>query len=632
MAERPFNRRLAAILAADVVGYSALMRAKEEATLGAVRSDIDQVFAPCIDAHGGRIFKTTGDGLLVEFASVVDAVRCAIGIQHDMAARNAGREDADRILFRIGINLGDVVSEGDDLYGDGVNVASRLEGLSAPGGLCVSEDVYRQIQGKVDAPFEDRGLHELKNIDGKVRVFGIATNLPAEAGRPAAMSSRRSRSPGLVIAAAAVALFAATGLGWWWQPWQRSGETSDSAAGVQQQAEKPSIGVLPFADLSEAGDHSYFSDGLAVDLITDLSRVSGLSVIARSSTFAYRGQSKDVREIGRELGARYIVDGSVRKIADRVRINTQLIDAENGETLWAERFDRSLTDLFDTQEELREQIILALEVRLSAREQAWMERRPTSSPEAYDNYLRGLQQVSFFSREANTAARTYFERAIALDPAFAAAYSQLAQTYSLAKENGWAPDESGLLDKALSLAERAVELDDELPQAYWSLARVYSRPPFLDSERAIAALETAIELDPNFADGYAFLGSALNASGRAEQALGALEKAMRINPRFPFWYYFELGRSQFFLTRFEAAEQNFQKAIERNPSVGWPHRWLVATYGHLGRVDDAEWEMSELQIIDSIDTIAEIRKVTTVHDPAYLDLFIEGLRKAGLPE
>ncbi|HSM39969.1 MAG TPA: adenylate/guanylate cyclase domain-containing protein, partial [Afifellaceae bacterium] len=597
MAERPFNRRLAAILAADVVGYSALMRAKEEATLAAVRSDIDQVFAPCIDAHGGRIFKTTGDGLLVEFASVVDAVRCAILVQHDMAARNAGRDEADRILFRIGINLGDVVSEGDDLYGDGVNVASRLESLSAPGGLCVSEDVYRQIQGKVDAPFEDRGLHELKNIDGKIRVFGMAAGLPAEAGKPAAMSSRSGNPAGLVIAVVAVALFAAAGLGWWWQTWQRSGETADSASGVRQQAEKPSIGVLPFADMSEAGDHSYFSDGLAVDLITDLSRISGLSVIARSSTFAYRGQSKDVREIGRELGARYIVDGSVRKITDRVRINTQLIDAENGETLWAERFDRSLTDLFDTQEEVREQIILALEVKLSSREREWMERRPTSSPEAYDNYLRGLQQVSFFSREANTAARTYFERAIALDPGFAAAYSQLAQTYSLAKENGWAPDESGLVDKALSLAKRAVELDDELPQAYWSLARIYSRPPFLDSERAIAALETAIELDPNFADGYAFLGSALNASGHAEQALGALEKAMRINPRFPFWYYFELGRSQFFLTRFEAAEQNFQKAIERNPSVGWPHRWLVATYGHLGRVDDAEWEMSELQSI-----------------------------------
>jgi tetratricopeptide (TPR) repeat protein len=261
-----------------------------------------------------------------------------------------------------------------------------------------------------------------------------------------------------------------------------------------------------------------------------------------------------------------------------------------------------------------------------------MTRHPTSSPEAYDAYLRGLQQTSYFTREGNAAARTYFERAIALDPAFAAAYSQLAQTYSLARENGWAPDEAGLVDKALSLAERAVELDDELPQSYWSLARIYSRPPYRDSERAIAALEKAIELDPNFADGYAFLASTLNVSGHAEQALGAIEKAMRINPRFPFWYYFELGRSQFFLTRFEAAEQNFLKAIERNPSVGWPHRWLVATYGHLGRSDDAEWEISELQSIDSIDTISKIRKITTVHDPAYLNLFIEGLRKAGVPE
>ena len=240
--------------------------------------------------------------------------------------------------------------------------------------------------------------------------------------------------------------------------------------------------------------------------------------------------------------------------------------------------------------------------------------------------------MSYFTKEGNAAARNFFETAIALDPAFAAAYSQLAQTYTLANENGWAQDASGLADKALSLAKRAVELDDELPQAYWSLARVYSRQPFLDSEQAIAALEKAIEINPNYADGYAFLATTLNASGHAERALGSVEMAMRINPRFPFWYYFELGRSQFFLTRFDAAEQSFRKAIDRNPAVAWPHRWLIATYGHLDRRDDAEWELSELQSIDSIDTIAEIRKVTTVHYPAYLDLFIEGLRKAGLPE
>lgn len=631
MTDKPFNRRLAAILAADVVGYSAMVRENEEATLAAVRSDIDRIFTPNIDGHGGRIFKTTGDGLLVEFASVVDAVRCAIRIQREMAVRNAEREQRSRILFRIGIHLGDVVSEGDDLYGDGINVASRLEGLSHAGGICISEDVHRQIQGKEIASFEDRGLHQLKNIEGKVRVFGMDPLSEAENEKP--KLARRTHTTGkLVVIPAVMAALAAVVLGLWWNPWQAGVETSVDAGAIEVQPEKPSIGVLPFADLSEAGDNSYFSDGLAEDLITDLSRVSGLSVIARSSTFAYRGQSRDIREIGRELGAHYIVDGSVRKFVDQVRINTQLIDAETGETIWAERFDRSMNDLFDMQEEVREQIILALEVKLSAREQAWMARRPTSSPEAYDTYLRGLQQMSFFTREGNAAARNYFETAIALDPAFAAAYSQLAQTYTLANESGWAPDASGLADKALSLAKRAVELDDELPQAYWSLARIYSRQPFLDSEKAIAALEKAIEINPNYADGYAFLATALNASGHAERALGSVEKAMRINPRFPFWYYFELGRSQFFLTRFDAAEQSFRKAIERNPTVAWPHRWLIATYGHLDRPDDAEWELSELASIDSIDTIAEIRKVTTVHDPVYLNMFLEGLRKGGVPE
>lgn len=634
MAEKPFNRRLAAILAADVAGYSAMVRDNEEATLEAVRSDIDGIFIPNIDSHGGRIFKTTGDGLLVEFASVVDAVRCAIRIQREMGARNAERELDRMIRFRIGINLGDVVSEGDDLYGDGVNVAARLEGLSDLGGICISEDVHRQIQGKVAATFEDMGLHQLKNIEGKVRVFGIDSQFPAESATPKRV--RRAGSTGKLLAIAAVVVgLVAAALTLWWHPWQAkeaNGAVHVDAHAVEEQADKPSIGVLPFSDLSEAKDQSYFSDGLAVDLITDLSRVSGLSVIAGSSTFAYRGQAKDIREIGRELGARYIVEGSVRKFADQVRINTQLIDAGTGETIWAERFDRSLNDLFDMQEEVREQIILALEVKLSAREEAWMARRPTSSPEAYDTYLHGLQQMSFFTREGNAAARNYFETAIALDPAFAAAYAQLAQTYTLANENGWAADSSGLADRALSLAKRAVELDDELPQAYWSLARVYSRQPFLDSDQAIAALEKAIEINPNYADGYAFLATTLNASGHAERALGSIEKAMRINPRFPFWYYFELGRSQFLLTRFDAAEKNFRKAIERNPTVAWPHRWLIATYGHLDRPDDAEWELSELASLDSIDTIKEIRAVTTVHDPVYLKLFLEGLRKAGVPE
>jgi tetratricopeptide (TPR) repeat protein len=327
-----------------------------------------------------------------------------------------------------------------------------------------------------------------------------------------------------------------------------------------------------------------------------------------------------------------VVEGSVRKLGERVRITTQLVDAENGNHVWADRFDRSLANLFSLQDEVRGKIVQALKVKLRGREEQWLARRPSESPEAYDLYLRGLQQESYFSRAGNLESRHLFERAIELDPGFALAYAHLAQAYSLAQENGWTDRQEEFANKALALAKKAVELDDELPQAHWSLGRVYSRPPLRDHERAIRELRRVVTLDPNYADGYAFLASSLQATGRAGEALGMIEKAMRTNPRFPFWYYFILGRSQFFLTRFEAAAENFKKAIERNPTVWWPHRMLVATYGHLGLLDDADWEISELESLSQIVTIKEVRATTVITDTTYLNLVLNGLRKAGVPE
>ncbi len=396
--------------------------------------------------------------------------------------------------------------------------------------------------------------------------------------------------------------------------------------------DKPSIAVLPFDNMSGSAEQEYFADGMTEDLITDLAKISGLLVIARNSTFAYKGQSPDVREVARELGVRYVVEGSVRKAGGRIRINAQLIDAETGTHLWAERYDREATDVFDLQDEVRARIVTALRVKLTPAEEDRLARQLTDNAEAYDYYIRGLRQESFFTQEGNLESRRMFERAIELDPAFATAYGRLATAHSLAAENGWSPAPDESLETARLLAERAIALDDNLPQAHWAAARVYSRRQVFDGERALASLRKAIVLDPNYADAHAMLANVLMRVGRAEEALGQIERAMRLNPHFPFWYYYVLGASQFMLTRYDAAVENFQEAIERNPTVPWPHRILAASYGHLDMTEDAEWELEELQALGYDLTIADFRRHINFHDPAYLERYIEGLRKAGVPE
>lgn len=633
-------RRLAAVLAADIVGYSRLVESDEAGTLAAVKKLLKTLIEPKARQYQGRIVKEMGDGLLLEFSSAVDAAICAVEIQLAATERNAKLRPDSQISYRIGINVGDIVVDGDDIFGDGVIIASRLEGLAEPGGICISENALNQIAGKLDLDFKALGNRKVKNISAPVLVYKIMLDGKAEALKSDIVDAGARHGPlyrNYRAGLAAIALLAALAFMWWQFPVtehanDRKGSGNAERSGLAPRETKPSIAVLPFTDLSETKDQSYFSDGLAEDLITDLSRISGLGVLARASTFAYRDTSRDVRKIGQELGANYILDGSVRRFEHHLRVIAQLVDTETGHNIWAERFDRPDSDLFNLLEELRVKIVSALKVKLSSREEKWLKKRPTSDPQAYDHYLRGLQQVSFFTREANDRARAEFEKAIAIDPGFASAYAQLAQTYSLANENGWVPENADFEKKALSLAKRSVELDDELPQAYWSLGRIYTRPPYRDSGRALEALEKAVALDPNFADGFAFLASVRNVTGNAEEALASIEKAMRMNPGFPFWYYFEEGRAQFFLTRFEAAAESFSKAVERNPTVPWPHRFLVATYGHLGQIEDAEWEISELQGIGTAATISQSKAITTITDPGYLNLYLEGLRKGGMPE
>ncbi len=1033
------KRKLTAIMATDVVGYSRLMEADEAGTFAALKAHRQELIDPEIAEHHGRLFKLMGDGALVEFASVVDAVACAVAIQDGMAARNEEVPEDRRIAFRIGVHLGDVMVEGDDLYGDGVNVAARLEGLAAPGGICISQQAFDQIETKLDLAYEDMGAQQVKNISRPVRAYRVRRG-GATPPEPVTAKRRGWSATRIAGSAAVVALIVAGLVLGWWQPWkpdvepasiermafplperpsiavlafdnltgdpeqdyladgisetlitslsrvphlfviarnssftykgkptkvqqvaeelgvryvlegslQSSGErlrinvqlidalegnhlwaerfdrsakdifdvqdeialsvvsnlrikltegegdalardrpqslavyetvlrgnghlrqftkTANAKArgllleatkqqpdyvsawrllawthwldarfgwtesreksfetavrlaektvemdgtdpgaltllgsirlfqrrhdeavelgrksteidpnnainvglfaltliyagdpeqaitrfhtamrlspyyevwflydlalayslvgkyaaavealetsvvrkpdaifpfirlasyykalGRDQEArtavaealrikpdftigawvkahpfkdpetlarvieglraaglpdirptsrenlavpspDKPSIAVLPFTNMSGDPEQEYFADGMTEDLITDLAKISGLLVIARNSTFAYKGQSLDVREVARELGVRYVVEGSVRKAGGRIRINAQLIDAETGIHLWAERYDRDATDVFDLQDEVRARIVTALRVKLTPAEEDRLARQMTDNAEAYDYYIRGLRQESFFTKEGNLESLRLFERAIELDPTFAAAYGRLATAHTLAAETGWSPAPEESLETARLLAEKAVALDDDLPQAHWAVARVYSRKRLFDGDRAIASLRKAIALDPNYADGHAFLATVLYFVGRAEESLGHIETAMRLNPHFPFWYYYSLGASQFMLTRYDAAIESFEKAVERNPAWVVTRRILVAAYGHLGMIEEAEWEMEELRMLGFEPTIANWESRVQIQDPAYRARYFDGLRKAGVPE
>jgi TolB-like protein/class 3 adenylate cyclase/Tfp pilus assembly protein PilF len=624
------ERRLAAILAADVVGYSRLMEADEADTLAALKSHRQDLVDIEIAEHHGRIVKLMGDGALVEFASVVDAVACAVAIQEGMAARNEGIPEERRIVFRIGVHVGDVMVEDNDLYGDGVNVAARLEGLAEPGGISISQQALDQVETKLDLAYEDLGERQVKNIARPVRAYQVRRD--GEAAKEDLAAQLRLSASQLLGSAVVLALIVVGAVAAWWQPWKLDEEPVSASGMVSPPPDQPSIAVLPFNNMSGDAEQEYFTDGMTEDLITDLAKVSGLLVIARNSTFAYKGQSPDVREVARELDVRYVVEGSVRKASGRIRINALLIDAETGTHLWAERYDRQEQDVFDLQDEVRAQIVAALRVELTPAEETRLARPLTISPEAYDAYLRGLRQESFFTKEGNLESRRLFGRALELDPAFAAAAAKLATAHSLAAENGWSPTPEDSMRTARLMAEKAVALDDNLPLAHWALARVLSRRQTFDGDRAIAELEKAVRLDPNYADAYAFLADTLISVGRAEEALGQIERAMRLNPHFPFWYYYVLGTSQFMLTRYDAAVGNFQSAIKRNPTVPWPHRMLAASYGHLGMTDEAEWELEEVQALGYELSIVDFQRNATFQDPTYLERYADGLRKAGLSE
>ncbi len=582
------DRRLAAILAADVVGYSRLMGADETGTLQRLSELRQQVLEPLIAQHHGRVVKLMGDGFLVEFASVVDALTCAVAWQRSVEEREAAFEIDKQLRFRIGINIGDVIVEGDDLYGDGVNVASRLEGLAEPGTICVAHNVVSQVKGKMDFAFEDLGPHEVKNIADPIHAFRVQLDGMASATNSGSTGPTRRRNRLSAVALSLLLIVGALGGLAWWSPWVQREEPASVEAMAFPLPDKPSIAVLPFDNLSGDSNQDYFTDGMTEDLITDLSKISGLFVIARNSSFSYKGQQAKARRVAEELGVRYVLSGSVRRAGNEVRINAQLIDATTGGHLWAERYDGTIDDVFELQDKVTEQIVAALAVNLTKEEQAQRAHHNTEIAAAHDAYLQGWAHYKLATPRAYVEALPYFEEALRLDPNFAQVHAALASLYWDAFENDWSFDLGMPSTRTESRANAHLEkaLEAPTPLAHTLQARILASWGFFDD--AVAEAEKAVALDGNDATAHAGLANVLILAGQPAQGEAAIQEAMRLDPHHPANYLTILGHAQFMQERYAEAAAVLKRAIKRNPEDELPRILLGASLGHLGRIEEGE--------------------------------------------
>jgi adenylate cyclase len=621
MDAHPMERKLAAILSADVEGYSRLMGDDEAATVRTI-TEYRAVIASAVETGGGRVVDATGDNVLAEFASVVDAVRCAVDIQRELESRNTALPPARRMRFRIGINLGDVIVDGARLYGDGVNIAARLESLAEGGGICLSGTAYDQIEGKLPFVCEFMGEHAVKNIARPVRVYRLRLAPGGAAAPPRGRRGADRRAvTGLVGAVAVVALLAAGGWArwrWLWPP---------ESAGLPL-PDRPSLAVLPFANVSQDPAQDYFSDGVTEDLITGLSKVSGLFVIARNSVFTYKGKPVKVREVGRDLGVRYVLEGGVQRAGSRVRITAQLVDARTGYHLWAERYDREVTDIFALQDEVTQQIVRAMAVKLTEAEKARLGRAPTGSLEAYDLVLRGHEERKRTTRESNAEARRLFVKALDLDPDYAAAYAGLSWTHLQSWQFLWSTDRDSL-ERARELAERAIVLDPGLANAYNLLAQIALWQKAHD--RAIGLAERAVELAPNDADGYETQAEILGWSGRPEDSVRLIRHAMRLNPRYPFFYLWTLGHAYYLTERRQEALDALGKALQQNPNFLPAHAYRAVLLSELGRVNEARQAWDVASHLSPAASLPNLREHLPYRRPADLDRFLTAAHRAGMP-
>jgi adenylate cyclase len=581
------TRRLAAILAADIAGYSRLMGADEVGTAQALREH-RAATDPLIAQHGGRIVKTTGDGVLIEFGSVVGAVECALGLQRLAAEGNAGTLTERRMEWRIGVHLGDVLIEGDDILGDGVNIAARLEGIAEPGGICISEDAFRQVRGKVEAEFVDAGEQSLKNITRPLRVYRVG-------------SSPAARQP--ISPAAALPL-----------------------------PDKPSIAVLPFANMSGDPEQEYFVDGVVEEIITALSLIRWLFVIARNSSFAYKGKSPDLRQVGRDLGVRYVLEGSLRKSGTHVRITGQLIDATTGAHIWADRFDGALDDIFELQDQVASSVAGAIEPKLRQSETERATPKPTESLDAYDLHLRALAQFRKWTAEGRRETIDLLRRSLAFDPSYAPAAGLLAWCRVIQMPNREISDNE--VAEGVRLARQVIETGTEDPDALWMSGwGVFGLAG--DSAAGLSAIERALSLNPNSALAWTFYGWLHGYSNRSVPAIEAVQRAIRLSPLDPLrWgFYGALALAHLVAGRYEDTIEWADRALHEQPRGFAVIEYKAIACGHLGRIEEARACVGRLRELRPWWTVATNKeRFGAAWAPEFLPTYLEGLRKAGLPE
>jgi TolB-like protein/class 3 adenylate cyclase len=642
------NRKLAAILCSDVVGYSRLAGADEDRILARMRTLRSDLIDPTIAVHNGRIVKRTGDGSIVEFRSVVDAVRCAIEVQNAMIERNAGVPEDRRIVFRVGIHLGDVVEESDgDLMGDGVNIAARLEGIAAPGAICLSEDAYRQVSGRLDMAVTDLGPTQLKNIERPIRAYSLQVGVPAKPKRsePVAVAvpapQRKRIGPAPLAAALAALLIVVAGAAWWFlnanRPAAISTKTPTAAttsASTPAEARHLSIVVLPFANLSGDPSQDYFADGITENLTTDLSRLSGAFVIARNTAFTFKGKNVDAREIAKDLGVRYVLEGSVQRDAGRIRVNVQLIDAQTGNHLWADRFDKPLADLFEMQDEIVARLANQLGTELISAEAR--RGQQAANPDSMDLYFQGMEWFNKGNKLENMdQARGFFERALALDPGNVDALLGVGRADVAVGAAFLSDDRPARLAAAEATIGKVLSLRPNDARAHEVLGFALNQTK--RTAEAIAEFERALALDPNLAAAHGDIGLAKIFAGRAAETEAHVNEALRLSPhdgRAWFWLQFA-GGAKLNLGANEEAVASLRRAIEINRTIPLVHFFLAAALANLGKLDEAQAETRAGLALNPTFTIQRFRAGQESDNPVFLagkERIIEGMRKAGVPE
>ena len=623
MADEGFKRKLTAVLSADAVGYSRLMAEDETATVKTMAS-YREIISSLIKQHRGRVVDSPGDNVLAEFSSVVDAVQCAVAVQNKFQTRNAELPENRRMEFRIGINLGDVIDEDNRLYGDGVNIAARLEALADAGGVCISGTAFDQVKGKLSLGYRFAGEQTVRNIPDPIRVYKVLMD-ERDAGKLIGVSKKTPKSRWAEIAA--IVVFVAIGLVIY-QFYVRS--PAIEPASVEKMAhplpDKPSIAVLPFDNMSGDPEQEYFSDGLTEEIITALSKVPKMFVIARNSTFTYKGKPIKVQQVAEDLGVKYVLEGSVRKDKEQVRITAQLIDALSGHHLWAERYDRNLKDIFAVQDEITMRILSALEVRLTDGEQALIQKKGTNNLKAYLQLLKGIHYSHVVNPENVLKARRIFEEIIAEEPSYAIAYSQIARTHwnEILLGTSKSPKES--LRKAADLAKKSLSIDQSLGASYAYLGHISIMRR--NWEKGISSLNQAVELEPNGAESHYLLGLGLSFSGRPEEAIPVLLKAIRLNPITPAPYFNVIAIAYRMEGQFDKAIEYLEKGIQQYPNFLFGHLNLSACYILTGREQEAYKEAKEVLRLNPKFSLDRFEKALPLKDLEEKKRFIGALRDA----